>query len=85
MLSIYALKETTLHRLGIDYLLERTTLSFTFYAYILRPRCTTRRPRDRYPRGVRCERGFVRRDFLGYGAGLLKRITGCGVLIIPFT
>lgn len=57
---------------GVDYLLERTTLSFTFYAYILRPRCTTRRPRDRYPRGVCCERAFVRRDFLECGAGTLK-------------
>lgn len=27
-----------------DYLLKRTTLSFTFYAYILRPRRTTQRP-----------------------------------------
>lgn len=85
MLSIYALKETTLQATGVDYLLKRTTLSFTFYAYILRPRCTTRRPRDRYPRGVCCERAFIRRDFLGYGVGFLRRITGCGVLIISFT
>lgn len=43
------------------------------------------RARDCYPRTVRCGRAFVRRNFLGYEAGLLKRITGCGILIIPFT